>query len=459
MPGTICPNCQASLDDDLVASTGEAECPFCGTELPRLESSGEVSSRDVRSRPATTTAAGTAAGGSTVAGLPAGSKIQLVEQSRDRLVIYVPEGGKRTRGIGCFALLWNGFMLVFTAAMIAAGETGDAPLLVVIPFIGLFWAVGLGILYWWLRMRFTRTYLLLERGRLVIQRLLFGRKSTTETLLNDQSRAELIVAYEQNDQPVYSVAVNGSDRTAKFGTALSIEEKSWFTRKFNSFLGVQQPTPKPEELLVQGFSEAEHPPEVRPAEIPANSAITILDSSRDVLRFQLPAVPSRAVRYIVALFAGGFSLLWCGGSLLSLVDALNGNRGGMDGIEAVIAGVFLLVGLVPLGMALFVYRGKMTADLTRERLKCWWHWGPFGIRKEMPTPSIIEVVVAGTGSRARRPGKASVRRRQMKLCLVRAANHVLPLTMFHDADTARQAAGLIRHQLREMGFPLHEPAA
>ncbi|MGZ0174738.1 MAG: hypothetical protein ACKVHE_35010 [Planctomycetales bacterium] len=37
---------------------------------------------------------------------PAGSGIQLAEASESRVVMVIPPGGKRARGMGFFALVW-----------------------------------------------------------------------------------------------------------------------------------------------------------------------------------------------------------------------------------------------------------------------------------------------------------------------------------------------------------------
>jgi hypothetical protein len=53
--------------------------------------------------------------------LPAKSRIEVVESSDDRRVIVIPPGDPGNSGIGCFATVWNGFMLFFTAALFFAG--------------------------------------------------------------------------------------------------------------------------------------------------------------------------------------------------------------------------------------------------------------------------------------------------------------------------------------------------
>ena len=62
---------------------------------------------------------------------PPGGKLQIVDQSDSRLVISVPAGGKKARGIGCFAVLWLAITiplsLVFFMVDDADWEGGEAP--------------------------------------------------------------------------------------------------------------------------------------------------------------------------------------------------------------------------------------------------------------------------------------------------------------------------------------------
>ena len=74
-------------------------------------------------------------------------------------------------------------------------------------------------------MRLTKTIFLLERDRIVIQRILFGRKTITETFLDEKSEAGLVESYQENNVSVYKVQITGSNRTDSFGTALSDLEK------------------------------------------------------------------------------------------------------------------------------------------------------------------------------------------------------------------------------------------
>ena len=224
-----CPNCQASLDDDLIASTGVAECPFCGTQLSDADLGLTADDSDAH----TTAATGSAAAND----IPEFSRIRVIESNDRQLVIFVPPGGRAARFLGFFALAWNGFMVMFTTIWVVAEAGPEADSLVFLYLmLGLFWLVGIAALVIWLRMAFTRIFLLLQRDRLTLQRILFGRKSIKDTYLDSDSRAELVESYQQNDVPVYKIVVNGTNRSASFGTALAREDKAWLAKTINDFL-------------------------------------------------------------------------------------------------------------------------------------------------------------------------------------------------------------------------------
>jgi len=87
---------------------------------------------------------------------PAGSRVTC-DHHADGLTLTVPPAGLRrgSKGLFGFALLWNGFMAVFTTIMVLA-MTGVMEmesnidnvfgLIGAIAFVGLFWAIGIGLM-------------------------------------------------------------------------------------------------------------------------------------------------------------------------------------------------------------------------------------------------------------------------------------------------------------------------
>ncbi|NBC11243.1 MAG: hypothetical protein GVY24_05825 [Planctomycetes bacterium] len=95
-------------------------------------------------------------GPETIPPQPASSKAVLRSQA-DGLTLRIPPTGMRkgSKGLFGFSLLWNGFMAVFTTVMVLAltgvleGESdidSVGEMIGAIAFVGLFWAVGIGML-------------------------------------------------------------------------------------------------------------------------------------------------------------------------------------------------------------------------------------------------------------------------------------------------------------------------
>jgi hypothetical protein len=154
----------------------------------------------------------------------------------DQLVIYISPGpSKRGRKLFFFGAVWLIFTGGFTVSAIFSDNQYN--LLASILILGVFWAFGLGMLYIWFRARFGKTYVLVERDRLVIKFELLGREKFREYTLDEESEAELVVSYEDNRHPVYAVSVCTTTRDAKFGTFLSDETKEWLVARIDRHLG------------------------------------------------------------------------------------------------------------------------------------------------------------------------------------------------------------------------------
>ena len=229
MPRYFCPRCGTTLAEDFLVTAGkEFDCPGC-RQLIRLDVVAPELARAAAAAPAGAEEA--------VVETPPGGRLQsrVVGQ---QLVLFVPPGSsKEVRAIGCFASVWLGFMGAFTAAAMFGGKLPADGILVALLFLSLFWAVGLGMLYFWYRGRYGKTYVLVERDRLVVRFVLGKREKIKEYVLNENSRADLVVSYKQNERPVYAVSVSTAARPAKFGTFLAWEEKAWIAERINRHLG------------------------------------------------------------------------------------------------------------------------------------------------------------------------------------------------------------------------------
>jgi len=225
----FCPRCGAMLSEDVLYGAGdELDCPECDERI-RLQAAG-VESGHLPQFVADSTEP------QAVEEDPPGDRLQC-RVVGEQLVLFVPPGTSgANRAMLFFAVLWLGFVSLFTAAALAAvlseGKGNWTPLL----FLSLFWLVGLGMLYFWFRGRFGKTYILVEPNRLVTKFELLGREKYREYPLGEGSRASLVESYRQNNRPVYAVSVSATSRVAKFGTFLSPEEKGWIVKRINRHL-------------------------------------------------------------------------------------------------------------------------------------------------------------------------------------------------------------------------------
>ena len=100
------------------------------------------------------------------------------------LTLQVPPAGvwKGSSGMFFFALIWNGFMTVFTSGVVCGGLNAenkpDETALWIFPlFISLFWAVGIGLMLGALNMgRRSAMFAVAGGNLLVMQKGLFGTK-------------------------------------------------------------------------------------------------------------------------------------------------------------------------------------------------------------------------------------------------------------------------------------------
>jgi hypothetical protein len=167
--------------------------------------------------------------------------------------------------------------------------------------------------------------------------------------------------------------------------------------------------------------------------------IVVEDAAKDHLLFHLPILPPGGSRVLVTAFGIIVSTVWLGMNLFA------GN--GVDGIADA---VFAAAGLVPLAFCVMATRGRITVDLTRERLLVRWHCGRFGPKKELATPAIHRIVIIASvaekhGHGARQPANTHA----LKVCLVFAGKNSVSLTKCITSNRNRRG-GLIRYQLEQM---------
>jgi hypothetical protein len=166
--------------------------------------------------------------------LPRGSRIRVVEASSQRLVLYVPSGGRMGQALLYTALLFLVLAVlgsVWAAGQIQQGVPPDRFLKIGI----MIWAAVVFLACLAIKASFERTFLMLARDRIVVQRVLLGytRKAITE--LAGNSRAELIEP-GKHGASLDGVQVPGKSGIAKFGNINSTAENGWLVERINEFL-------------------------------------------------------------------------------------------------------------------------------------------------------------------------------------------------------------------------------
>ena len=244
-----CPACRATLEPDKI-DRDLRECPLCSASLSDLDLTavedqlGEANDEAIAGNPLTADRHHDLAVPIASAGADSTRQVEIIERTADRLVVHLPPSTSGAGGLGVFAILWNGFMVVITAIMFSALRGKPSFEVVPIVFVGGFWLIGIGLAIGWVRMRLTRLYLLLEKDRLVIQRKLL-RTTNRDLPLGPVSRALLDQSYTVNDVPVYAITVRGLGRNESFGTGLTPSDKDFLTREINTFLGVEAASLQP----------------------------------------------------------------------------------------------------------------------------------------------------------------------------------------------------------------------
>lgn len=162
---------------------------------------------------------------------PAGTAIRVSTDARGGRVWEIP-ASRRFNFFLFFALFWlavtalvsGGFLLAFLSGQEIGG---DFPEWALIPFFGIFWAVGLGMLYAGLRQMLARHTVTVCGGRITLRREMLGRVSEKSLACAGITACGQREFYQQNYRPVYGIEIRGGEGKIRFGTMLGEEEKEW----------------------------------------------------------------------------------------------------------------------------------------------------------------------------------------------------------------------------------------
>ena len=219
------------------AKNGRLSCPSCGAKPITIPEAPD----DVITCPQCDASASglewsTAASAQGLIGdadrVPAGTKISRQVDGAGATVWNIPASG-RSGGLMLFAVVWStitglvslAFLLGFLFGKPEAGS--NAHLWFLIPFMGIFWVIGLGMFYVGCRNKFATHRLSVNRTSVVLRRELFGRgKEMTLPIESVQAIAQ-VEFYQQNYRPVRGIEIKGSGAKLRFGSILTEEEKAW----------------------------------------------------------------------------------------------------------------------------------------------------------------------------------------------------------------------------------------
>jgi hypothetical protein len=430
-----------------------------------------------------------------IASPPAGSTIDLIEASDSRVVMVIPPGAKRARGMGCFALAWLaitvpvGVTLLLSTANPDVKWEGDGrpPLWGVALFFTVFWSVGLGMWYVALKMKFESLMLCLEPDRLSIQRSFLGQKMSTIQLRED-SKARLQVSYEENDVPVYRIEIDGVSKKEKFGTALSRVEKQWLAQTINRFLGHEESCDSQAgadrfcrecgtQLLISEekrvcpdcgavyydddddesdglpFGEAKSlptPDDVAPEDLPAGCGLEVEEDSVEQLTVGFLLNPSTALRVILGGMFLSFSLAWFGVACFMAWSVI---KDAAEGSEIFVVFILFMAcfGIAPLLIGLAITFGRARVTTSREWLSVRYHVGPIGFGRKVTTDSVQDIVLA---EGAEVTSGSNLVPRKLPSVRVETTGKPLILTLGSKESISHNLCGVIRYQLHRLGFRL-----
>lgn len=405
--------------------------------------------------------------------LPADSDIQLVEVSDERLVVVIPPGSKRGRSMAWFAFIWLLITSLVSAAFLMGSMSGGnnkpdrGAMWFVGSLLGLFFCVGLVLVYSALRLSRTRLLLALEPHQLALRDEFLGRSKTSVLPLDATSHAYLEEAYSENDVPVYRVRVSGLGEPARFGTGCSQREKDWLVQSFNHFLNVNEDhadaASEPETttdsaaapetdsaasldkaaapVFGSGFRRVESVPELSPDRLPEDSRVRVDDTEAGVFQISYLVLKSSKLLAIPFVMVGIFELLWVGIIISVIVTAAGGDRDAMTLIA--VFGVFMIViGLAPIIFLTLVKRARVSISITEDVLIARIGAANIGWHRAIPRDSILDVGIGqGQGpSNSARPNQAAV---------IWSNHTTLPVAISGDRQFLMHLAGLIRYGLQQ----------
>jgi hypothetical protein len=226
---------------------GKLFCPDCGAKAGRLPAEWdrvmECSSCGAKaSLPEWVAKDGTYHGRADLP--PAATRIRKEGDGIGGTIWHIPAGGKYVFFL-FFAALWLGITVLvsggFFIAILSGGEIeGNMPVWVLIPFSGIFYAVGFGVLYAGLRQKYMRHRLTVSGGGVAFQSEMFGRKKEKSLPSGTVKSIAQKEFFQQNYTPVYGIEIKGTGGKLRFGSTLTEDEKAWLVADLKDSVFVRE---------------------------------------------------------------------------------------------------------------------------------------------------------------------------------------------------------------------------
>ncbi len=162
---------------------------------------------------------------------PEKTRIERSEPTPDSLLFFIPPG-KRCGVLLPMGILWSLFTVPFCYYLLFVGHgVPVAPKI----FMGVFAAVGLGLVYSALRQMFSSHLVYLSPELVRVQRRLLFR-ATQDVRPEVVKHVKLTQFYAENETPVHGIEIMAGRRPVRFGSALTEKEKLWLAWEIRQFL-------------------------------------------------------------------------------------------------------------------------------------------------------------------------------------------------------------------------------
>lgn len=169
--------------------------------------------------------------------------VAVLEHHQDGLTITVPPVGirKGSKGLFGFSIFWNVFMIVFTGAWFGAGGVKlNGELLMILAFLSVFWAVGIGTMLAAINagrrqaiLDVVGDTLLITRQNIFKTRQEEVRRDNIESIRRDKSGTEV------NDVPILNLQVHRKQgKKIAMLSQLSNDELAWIASELRQALDV-----------------------------------------------------------------------------------------------------------------------------------------------------------------------------------------------------------------------------